>query len=114
MTRMRAADDQASLWGAPTSYPERVAAIPEPTFDGETYSPPADSVRLRGLLARVRDAMLDGEWWTLRALSDRCGGSEASVSARIRDLRKEKFGSYRIDHEHVGGGLWRYRMVRER
>jgi len=39
------------------------------------------------------------------------GGSEASVSARLRDLRKAKFGAHTIERQRVSAGLFRYRMV---
>jgi hypothetical protein len=55
--------------------------------------------------------MTDGRWWTLSELAERCGGTEAAISARIRDLRKAKFGGGVVERERVSGGLWRYRVV---
>lgn len=81
------------------------------TFDGPTYDEQRDGARLGTLMMRVHAAMLDGQWHTLRELATRCGGSEASVSARIRDLRKTAWGGYQVQHEHVSRGLWRYRLV---
>lgn len=84
-------------------------------FDGETYDPGRDKARLTGQLERVFEAMSDGQWHTLRWLADRCKGSEAAVSARLRDLRKPKFGGYIVDRrrsEHVDG-LWVYRLGQE-
>ena len=37
--------------------------------------------------------------------------AKAGVSARIRDLKKERFGAYVIEKQRVSGGLWRYRMA---
>ena len=79
-------------------------------FDGDTYTPMLDYVRLTGLLSRVYFVMEDGRWHTLGELSVRAVGSEASVSARLRDLRKAKFGSFQVDRERVKAGLWRYRL----
>lgn len=82
------------------------------TFDGETYSPPEDRERLSTLLARVRAiVMSEPSWHTLASLARRTGGSEAGVSARLRDLRKPRFGSHRIERRRVKGGLWEYRAV---
>jgi len=38
---------------------------------------------------------------------------EASVSARLRDLRKAKFGGYRVERQRVreGRGLYHYRLT---
>jgi hypothetical protein len=78
--------------------------------DGVTYEPAEDHVRLSGQLARVRQVMRDGEWHTLDYLVNHCGGTAASVSARLRDLRKPKYGSATITRQRVAGGLFAYRM----
>lgn len=79
-------------------------------FDGETYDRDRDQARLNGQLQRVYEAILDGSWHTLAELAVACQGSEAAVSARLRDLRKPRFGEHTIDREYVGNGLWRYRL----
>ena len=81
-------------------------------FDGHTYARGADYARLASLLERVKTHMLDERWHTLSDIQQACGGSVASCSARLRDLRKEKFGGYQIEHERLEDGLWRYRLVR--
>lgn len=81
-----------------------------PDFDGATYEPPLDRQRLGTLFERVRTLMLDGAWRTLSDIQYQCGGSEASVSARLRDLRKEKFGAYNVERRRVAGGLFAYRI----
>jgi hypothetical protein len=81
-----------------------------PRFDGETFDRERDGERLATLLGRVKAEMGDGQWKTLRHLAVKCKGSEASVSARIRDLRKPKFGGFNIEHRCVGSGVWEYRM----
>lgn len=80
-------------------------------FDGETFDRAHDGPRLKGQLAKVRDVMVGGEWVTLKDLAFQVKGSEAGVSARIRDLRKEKFGGYTIERRRLAGGLWEYRML---
>lgn len=83
-------------------------------FDGETYERSEDRERLYTQLRRVRSVLLEnrGVWFTLEELSKIAYASEASVSARLRDLRKKKFGSYTIERSRVpgGNGLHKYRM----
>lgn len=80
-------------------------------FDGATYEPEHDSVRLTGQMLRVFEVMKDGRWHSLAELADRAAGSEAGVSARIRDLRKKRFGGHEVERKRIDGGLWWYRLV---
>jgi len=90
----------------------RIGEQLSPDFDGSTYEPIKDQKRLTGQLNRVYEFMKHGNWWSLAAISHYTGGSQASVSARLRDLRKEKFGSYIIDRRRMGNsGLFQYRLV---
>lgn len=79
------------------------------TARGETFDPERDGARLGGLYARCRDYVLSHEWVTLRELSDACGGSESSVSARLRDMRAR--GLY-VETKYVSKGLWAYKVTR--
>lgn len=89
--------------------------VPERAFGGETYEPPRDGSRLRAQLVRVKAAMGDAEWRTLGEIASITGDPEASVSARLRDLRKAKFGGHLVDRKYSGGGLWCYKLrLRER
>lgn len=80
-------------------------------FDGATFDPKRDGPRLKGLLGRVFWEMNDGEWHTLAWLSHRTGGTESSVNARLRDLRKEKFGGHVVERRYRGSGLHEYKLV---
>lgn len=80
-------------------------------FDGETYNPARDEARLTSQLDRVYAVMTDGRWRYLSEIAERVDGSEASVSARLRDLRKPRFGGYTIERRYVADGLWEYRML---
>jgi len=80
-------------------------------FDGATISPAMDNERLGGQLRAVKSILQDRQWHTLAELANRVGGSEAGVSARIRDLRKPKHGALRIERRHVKNGLHEYRMA---
>lgn len=79
-------------------------------FGGETYDPERDGERLAKQLTAVRRAMLDHGWHTLYALSLTTLAPEASVSARLRDLRRAKYGAYIVEKQHLGNGLWQYRI----
>ena len=81
-------------------------------FDGETYRSERDRVRLSRQLIAVREVLSDNGWHTLEEIAGRTGEPEASISARIRDLRKTRFGGHVVEREYVGKGLWRYRMVK--
>jgi|WetSurMetagenome_2_1015567.scaffolds.fasta_scaffold306846_3 hypothetical protein len=80
-------------------------------FGGTTYERELDHDRLQTQLRRVREIMLDGRWWTLAELESHLGYPQASVSARIRDLRKEKFGGFEVARRRITGGLFEYRVV---
>jgi hypothetical protein len=85
-------------------------APPDGPRGGQTYDDTRDRDRLNRQARLVWRVMSDGAWHTLGELSAATGGEpEASVSARLRDLRKPRFGSHIIRRRYVGGGLWEYR-----
>lgn len=74
--------------------------------------------RLRRQLDRVRELMLDESvWWTLAEIKKwmfmefGVAASEASISARLRDLRKAKFGGYLVECRIRSGALREYRVT---
>jgi len=81
-----------------------------PHFDGETYKPALDHTRLTNQLTRVRSVLSDGRWHTLHELSVLANGPEASIGARLRDLRKERFGGHTVDKKRGLYGLFYYRL----
>jgi hypothetical protein len=83
---------------------------------GETYSETLDQARLSTQLLRVYRLLSDSDkWYTLREIADAIGGgSEAGISARLRDLRKPQFGSFIVDRRRRGepkAGCWEYRLL---
>lgn len=80
-------------------------------FDGETYDRAIDGPRLKGQLDRVRAYMRAHSWVTLEDLQRACGGSQAALSARVRDLRKAKFGGFDVERRRRSDGLWEYRIA---
>lgn len=83
-------------------------------FDGITYDSKLDYRRLSGQLRRVFSVMVKGGWYTLSEIAAHTGdASEAAISARLRDLRKPKFGGFQIERQRRGDakrGLWEYRL----
>lgn len=83
-------------------------------FDGLSFVREHDSARLTGQLLRVFTLMSDGRWRTLREIADRVGGSEAGISARLRDCRKSRFGCHNVQRRRRGDpklGLYEYRIL---
>ncbi|MCU1284454.1 MAG: hypothetical protein JWO13_804 [Acidobacteriales bacterium] len=90
------------------------APLPQ-RFDGETFDVDRDSDRLGTLQDRVKKWVLKhkGEWFTLATLIewlDVRPESAGSVSARVRDLRKKRFGGFTVESRFKEKGLWEYRV----
>jgi hypothetical protein len=86
-----------------------------PLFDGRTYNAERDGQRLSTQLEAVRRILSDGRWWTLdeiRGFLHQRGidANDSSISARVRDLRKPKFGAHDVQRRFIHRGLWAYRM----
>lgn len=83
-------------------------------FDGSTYDPGQDRDRLRRQLERVLLLMRDAQWRTLFEISAETGDPLQSVSARLRDLRKKKFGKHTVLRRRRGPekrGLFEYSLL---
>lgn len=86
-------------------------ALPVADFDGPEYSPEFDKGRLTGQIQRVYAAMVGGQWRTLSEIEEITGDPQASISAQLRHLKKEKFGSHMLHKRprgHRSMGLWEY------
>ena len=79
-------------------------------FDGP-YVTEDDDPRLKTQLGRVFALMRDGKPRTLHEIHAAAGGSAAGISARLRDLRKSKFGGFEIITENHGAGRFTYQLV---
>lgn len=91
-----------------------VVEIARAQFDGQTFEPELDAERLASQLKRVYFVMSDGKYRTLSEIGKMTGDPESSVSARLRDLRKDRFGAYQIDRRRRGDGRrgwFEYRLV---
>ena len=98
-----------------------VTRLPEPSsaraHDGVTYDPARDARPLNRQQQAVYALMNDGKWHTLAWIARTLAFPEASVSARLRDLRKAKWGSHkverrcRLDSAGKPTRLWEYRLM---
>jgi len=85
-----------------------------PTPDGQTFDPALDGPRLKGQTLDVFNLMRDGQWRTLAQIAYATGHPEASLSARLRDLRKPKYGGHTVERRRLGDptrGIWEYRVI---
>lgn len=80
-------------------------------FNGSDYNPVRDDVRLTGQLLRIWNVVCDEAWRTLDEISAATGDPQASISAQLRHLRKERFGSHTVEKLHLGDGLYKYRVI---
>jgi hypothetical protein len=86
----------------------------EPAFGGATYSAALDGSRLARQLESVRKIMSDSVWRTLSEVEAETGHPQASISARLRDLRKPRHGSLTVERRRRGeaaAGLFEYRVL---
>lgn len=83
-----------------------------PRFNGADYIPARDDVRLTGQIKRVWAVMQGGGWCTLRSIAIMTKDPEASVSAQLRHLRKERFGGHTVEKKTKTGGTHYYRLIK--
>lgn len=87
---------------------------PARAFGGATYDADADYERLGAQCRRVFDCMKDSRWRTLEEIELVTGDPPASISARLRDFRKGKFGEHAVERRSRGvreRGLFEYRLI---
>lgn len=116
--RRQVASLEAMLEAGSKREPVAPAGTTDGDRDGVTFTPEFDRDRLNRQALDVYDTLAGnygapgGQWWTLRELADFTGHPEASISARIRDLRKPRYGALTIDRRRrgEGRGTWEYRL----
>lgn len=82
------------------------------TTFGPAFDKAKDGERLATQRGTIRELMLDGKWRTLFEIAEKTEQPEASISAQLRHLRKEEFGSYTVEKRRRAGGLWEYRVFK--
>jgi hypothetical protein len=80
-------------------------------FDGSDYVPKRDDVRLSVQYLRIFELMKDGVYRTLLEIEQKTGDPQASISAQLRHMRKERFGSHVINKIYLGKGLYQYQLI---
>lgn len=80
-------------------------------FNGPDYQPERDDARLTAQHDAIRELMADAKWRTLSQIAAHCKAPEASVSAQLRHLRKDRFGGHLVTKRHLGRGLYEYQLV---
>lgn len=90
-----------------------------PLYDGPAYDPTLDKKSLIGQTKRVFDAMKDGKFRTLREIEDITGDPQSSISAQLRHLRKERFGSHTVNRQRrelllSTRGIHEYQLIVEK
>lgn len=91
-------------------------------FNGSDYIPKFDQSRLKGQMKRLYDLMIEGGWFTLSELESELNRKHpghnhpaASLSAQMRHLRKERFGSHIVEKRCRGeraNGLFEYLLLK--
>jgi hypothetical protein len=84
-----------------------------PHRGGNTYDHEQDGARLGQQQSDVWNVMRTGDWYSLYALAERTGHPPQSISARLRDFRKQRFGSHTVHRKRAGlyRGTFVYRLV---
>jgi len=81
-------------------------------FDGDDYQQDRDQVRLSNSLDKIRDFMEGKPPMTVEEVMQGTGlKSVTSVSANIRNLRKEQHGSRVVERSYVSDGLYKYQLL---
>lgn len=79
-------------------------------FNGSDYVPGRDNGRLNVQYLRVFNLMRDRKWRSLGDIARLTGDPEASVSAQLRHMRKERFGGHTVNKDYQGEGLYLYQL----
>lgn len=78
---------------------------------GPAYVEEIDGKRIKKQLEVIRDFLLQNRnWFTLSELHGLLQYPEASISAQLRHLRKERFGSYIVEKQRRLPGTWEYKL----
>ncbi len=76
---------------------------PQYTFAGHTYVAKRDKPRLTRQILAVFDVLKKGGWYTVSEIASITGHPETSISAQLRNLRKEDNGGYEVPRRNRNG-----------
>jgi len=88
----------------------------EAHFNGPDYDAGLDKSRLTGQIRAIYQLMIDGNWRTLSEIERLTGYPQASISAQLRHLRKDRFGGNQVDKRRRGdrkSGLFEYQLRKD-
>ena len=80
-------------------------------FNGSDYSHERDSSRLSTQYWDIYNVMRDGKRRTLQGISEITKHPPASISAQLRHMRKDRFGSHTVNKHYLGNGLYEYELI---
>ena len=84
-------------------------------FDGSTFEPEHDAMRLSRQHRLVWKTMMNAhKWLTLEEIYRVTNEMPQSVSARLRDFRKPRFGSHIVERrrrDDAAKGIFEYRLI---
>tara|TARA_R110000851_G_scaffold829_3_gene2807 strand:+ start:391 stop:708 length:318 start_codon:yes stop_codon:yes gene_type:complete len=91
----------------------RLYADDTPLFDGVHYDEGKDKERLTRQMEGVYDCISSGEWKTVAEISLSTGFQQPSISAQLRNLRKEKFGGLDVEGRYrAATRIFEYKLNR--
>lgn len=77
---------------------------------GPAYVKSLDGKRIKKQHEVIRDFMLGNGWKTLSEIETVLGYPQASISAQLRHLRKDRFGGFTVDKRRRTVGTWEYHV----
>jgi DNA-binding MarR family transcriptional regulator len=86
----------------------------QPHFNGSTYQAEFDFNRLTSQIEAIFELMKDGKHRTLGEIESLTGYPQASISAQLRNLKKDRFGKHKLYKKRRGSfekGHWEYQLI---
>ena len=81
-------------------------------FDGPHYEPEIDRERLTAQMQDILKVITDKKWHTVDEIHEATGHPHASISAQLRNMRKEQFGGLEVlGRYRAGTRIFEYRFM---
>lgn len=80
-------------------------------FDGDDYNHGRDSERLGTQLERIKEAVIGKGFFTYEQIALMSGAPLTSIPAQIRNLKKARFGGYKVERRYVCDGVYVYSVL---
>ena len=83
-------------------------------FDGRHFDAEKDQVRLTAQMKGVYETLKSRAWMTVSEIESETGYPQPSISAQLRNMRKEKFGALDVRGRYrAGTRIFEYRIEAE-